>query len=204
MMKKSVGLALGAFLSIAAEANATVIFSDNFDGEGAALNYTSFANWSVLDGSVDVVSNNTYSIFCAGGAGKCVDLDGSTGNAGDLRTTVTFAAGNYTLTFDFSGNQRVAQTDIMTVSFGDLTESFSVLGNDADAALTTVIRNITVGAGGSALTFSHAGGDNIGLILDNVSIATVEATAAPEPASLALFGAGVFGLAGLRRRRQAA
>ncbi len=72
----------------------TAVFSDNFDGEGApgasVLNYgtasgTSFAQWTISDGTVDLVAiPDVYGIAsCPGSAsGKCVDLDGSTHDAG--------------------------------------------------------------------------------------------------------------------------
>ena len=46
------------------------------------------------------------------------------------------------------------------------------------------------------LSFSNGGGDNIGILIDNVSIDAV-----PEPGTLLLIGSGLTGLA-LRRRRR--
>ena len=97
---------------LSANVSAGVIFQDNFDAEAggagsSSLNYSAFSNWGVSDGTVDVVSNGGWGIGCVGGAGKCIDLDGSTGNAGTLTSTLlSLAAGNYTLSFDISGNQR--------------------------------------------------------------------------------------------------
>jgi len=196
---KTFGIAAVAFVMLAGGANAAVLLSDNFDGETNGTPQGTFGNWSVANGTVDVVSNNTFSIFCAGGAGKCVDLDGTSNDAGDLISNFLFLPGDYTLTFDFSGNQRNGTTDSMLVTMGSLSETFSS-NNDN---FLTVVRNVTVGAGpGDNLTFSHFGGDNTGLILDNVRVESIDAI--PEPATLALFGAGLVGVGFLRRRRKAA
>ncbi|MCA3567466.1 hypothetical protein, partial [Bradyrhizobium sp.] len=114
-----------AALAAAAGAQAAPLFVDGFDGENGnitALNYGSFAHFTVGDGTVDLIGTpNGYGIVCAGGAGACVDLDGSTGNAGALTSTpLALTAGSYTLSFDLSGNQRGGSDDTVEVSVGDL------------------------------------------------------------------------------------
>ena len=104
-------LALGA-LSLAAPASAAAVFSDTFDAEAggnSALNYASFANFSVV-GNVDVVKSGDYWITCSG---SCVDLDGSTG-PGQISSLASFAfnAGDKVrLSFDLGGNQRSSDSD---------------------------------------------------------------------------------------------
>src|SRR5215469_8200682 len=81
----------------------TTVFTDNFDTEGAPgvsiLNYGSFANWTVSNGTVDLVAiPNGFGIStCPGAAsGKCVDLDGSTSDAGVMTSTaLSLGTGNY-------------------------------------------------------------------------------------------------------------
>ncbi len=58
----------------------------------------------------------------------------------------------------------------------------------------TIVRNITLTSQTtSSLIFKHDGGDNIGILLDNVSLV-------PEPGTLALLGLGIFGLIGARKK----
>jgi len=185
-----------AFISLGA--NAGIIFQDNFDSEGSALNYTTFSNWTVSDGTVDVVSNATYGISCAGGSGKCVDMDGSTGNAGILTSTLlNLAAGTYSFSFDISGNQRGYSQDAMTMTLGGfLNQSFSLSSSDPWATKTY---NFTVSnATANYIVFNHGGGDNVGILLDNVSLSLISEV--PEPSAMILLGLGLLGL-GLARRK---
>ena len=208
-MKKFISAALLA--ATCASANAGVIFSDNFDAEAGAagnsvLNYNSFANWTVSDGTVDVVANtNGWGIDCVGNTGKCVDLDGSNNNAGTLTSSaLTLAAASYTLSFDISGNQRDG-LDIMQMSLGGFVD-YSVLLFAGDP-WQTVVREFTVSeATANVISFNNHGGDNVGIMLDNVSLVSNNegpGASVDEPATLALLGLGLLGLGAARRKQQA-
>ena len=51
-------------------ANAGVIFSDNFNAENGGtgvLNYNSFNNWTVTDGTVDLIGNGFFDFYPGNG-----------------------------------------------------------------------------------------------------------------------------------------
>lgn len=150
-------------------------FSDDFNAENggaAALNYAGFANWTVGDGTVDLIGEDSAHDFYPGN-GLYVDLDGSSGDAGVLTSSDQFAllaGGTYELRFDLGGSARSeSPTDTVDVALGTVfAESFTL---DWDDPLTTVVRDINVTTSELAtLSFADLGNDNRGLILDNVQL----------------------------------
>ena len=204
------GAALGvvALLATASPASATVIFADSFDSNlpgglspgNLGLNITP-TGWTAVGGSVDIVGTGSFPQLCAGGPSpfRCIDLDGSSNNAADLQTTISIpVAGSYLLSFSLQPNDRGFPVDNMTVSFGSFSELFSLasLGAGADSWALYQRSVVFASAGLETLSFNHAGGDNAGILLDNVQVETI----VPEPGTLLLIGAGLTGLA-LRLRR---
>ena len=136
------------------------------------------------------------------GHGAYIDLDGSTATAGLLSIGLGLTAGvQYTATFDLAGGQRgTAETG--TVRFGSASLSYDLASADSFSAFSL---SFTPGASGSfSLSFQNAGGDNLGALLDNVSITSDGGPAPiPEPQTYALMLAGLalVGCAARRRGR---
>jgi hypothetical protein len=215
-MSKAFSHGLGALLlvGIAASSHATTLFSDNFDGLSSqpALN-TVPTGWQVVGGptrAVDWIYSGGYGIGCLGGAGGCVDLDGSSSQAGYLRTTGTFAFASgvdYSLTAYLSGNQRGGAADSLTFGISDgssalCTTAVSAVSQSAPYAQYTCFFTAASSLSGF-IFFDHAGADDVGMILDDVRLESRDnGTSVPEPATLALLGLGLAGL-GIGRRRRA-
>lgn len=177
--------------STAPKSYGELIFSDDFDSEitsDASLNYTAFHNWDVTAGFVDIQDalHLTSNGFPAPGnaEGHFVDMDGSNFAAGRIETKITFnlEPGVYLLEFDVAGHNRneTAGPNSMTVGLGNFYSEEIV--RDSFDPFETVSRELIVTTAISGkLVFDHAGGDNQGLYLDNISIVSV-----PEPSSLVL------------------
>ncbi|MBC7834637.1 MAG: hypothetical protein H7Y88_05990 [Phycisphaerales bacterium] len=195
---------LTAAAGLAASASAdVVVFNDTFDlenGGAASLNYTGFANWTVGGGTVDLIGNGSFDFYP--GNGLYVDLDGSTGDSGLLETTTTFnflAGITYQLDFELGGSQRGdTNTVTLLVNVGLINELF-VLNSADPLALVTRTFTPAVNTSGT-ISFENMGGDNVGLILDDV-VLTELATVIPLPGAGAMGAMGlVLGAIAMRRR----
>ena len=200
-MKKAIfAIIVISLMLVSGNSFASVIFQDNFNlehGGTGILNYNSFTNWGVTNGTVDLIGTNFYDLFP--GNGLYVDLDGSTGNAGVMTTknTITLAPGSYVLSFYLGGNHRTNTPDSVVVksNIGSYSETFTIGRNDP---LTKFAKTFNITSAINAnLSFENLGGDNMGAILDKVELAT----ATPEPASMSLLVLGLAGLLKVRKKR---
>jgi len=167
----------------------TVILDDNFNSENngqGTLNYSSFINWEVTEGSVDLIGNGLYDFFPENGL--YLDLDGNIRKAGTLKSKNIFKLepGTYELEFDLAGNP-YGGPNTVNVSLNKLyNKDFTLNKNEPFKNISCQISvpNVT----DCHLVFKHTGGDNVGIILDNVrlkklSSATIEETVEKEEPS---------------------
>lgn len=196
LIRRLCAVAIGAMFLAPLPASAAIVFQDSFDAEGpgSILNYVGWSNWTVTAGAADIIQHGGFNIACAGGAGSCVDMDGTLAQAGELTSIAIIGAGSYTISFDISGNQRSGPTDGLTVAFGDLNETFF---RDPSDPFQTITRSVTVGPGGDQIVFTHDGTDQLGIILDNVVVE--DALAISSPGIGLILGFAALGI--LRRRR---
>lgn len=181
-----------ALLASAAAAQAATVFADDFEGATPGQNLVP-AGWTVSDGTVDTVGPGYFGSLCRG-TGTCIDLDGSTGNAGVLSMSLSLLAGvEYTAWYDLAGSDR-GGSDTVDVSFGTSSATHTLAS--AAGYSTWSLGFTPLASGNFLLSFANRGGDNMGAILDNVSVSAV-----PEPSTTALALLGLFALAGMARRR---
>ncbi len=201
-MKKGLTLTLAAIAFVSVAAPAAPVFFDDFNAENGGvgqLNYTGFVNWTVSDGTVDLIGNGFHDFLP--GNGLYVDMDGSTGNAGKMMTSgpISLQAGTYALSYELAGNQRNTQqeTVFVEVHVGLFSTSHSLA---KDAPFTLFTQQFTLASAQDiAISFEGAGGDNIGMLLDNVKIEAISVV--PTPGAIVLGGLGTSLVGWLRRRR---
>ena len=178
-------------VSIGFAATVTLL-NDDFDTENGgirAVNYNNFVNWTVSNGTVDLCGTDPWNFLP--GNGLYVDLDGSTSDAGLITTKTVFGfepGYSYELSYDLAGSQR-GDTNSVAVSLGSIYNKSFTLNTD-DPFQTTIYCFTVQGLTNAALSFNHVGGDNYGILLDNVSITS---SPVPIPGSLLLFGSGLIG-----------
>lgn len=150
-----------------------ILLEDSFDYENngrSELNYSGFENWIVTRGTVDLIGNGTYDFYP--GNGLYVDLDGSSHQGGKLESKTSFILdpGTYELRFDIANNNSSTRDkNTMTVTLGDIyKERFTRSGKPPFQTILRTINIVTPTRG--RLVFNQSGGDNDGVIIDNVQL----------------------------------
>ena len=205
-MKIKLAILAAAVASVfSVSAQATPIFSDNFDSYAAdQLNWIPpvLSGWTITNGSVDIIGSGGSYDFLTGN-GSYVDLDGSSARSGHLSHTVSLLVGHtYTLSFDLAGSHR-GTTEIVDVKFGTTTEHSTLSSADGFSHHTMEFAPLSSGVYSFEYLNNQFGanlgnleGNHIGALLDNVAVTSV-----PEPESYAMFMAGL-GLMGFIARRR--
>jgi hypothetical protein len=199
-----------ALTTLPAVAAAATLFSDNFNAETPGLNRTP-SRWTVSGGTVDIIgSGPNGTLFDAfPGNGYYIDLDGSTNNAGRMSSAGALSLSPgiaYNLSFDLAGTGGV-NTVIYGIDFNsdatlDIFSSATLPGGVAFTQFNLPFVAL-VSTSNARIVFDHLGGDNNGLLLDDVVLTGVAVIPEPESYALLLAGLGLLGFAAPRKKRRA-
>jgi hypothetical protein len=174
---------------------------------------TSITGWTVIGASGSELAwigpSNPYSgsASYASDGSYFLDLTGYNNGApyGGVTQSITTTPGSsYQLSFDLGDDQAYNggyDSDAITASAGSTSQTFYSSTDPSTDDWTTQTLDFTATGATTAISLTGAQGwAYIGL--DNVSVTlAANATSAPEPTSLALFGAGLASLGLLRRKR---
>ncbi len=177
------------------------LFFDGFltDNAGAPANdFNGFIQWTVTNGSVDLVGGNVPGVDDPAMGGRFVDLAGSSNDPGEFTTKVPliFAAGvTYNLSFVYSntgGAMNQATATIGSQLFNIVATNANFVSFSQDFSFATMTT--------ATLSFLDlgVGMDNFGVGIDDVQISQV----VPEPGPIALLtlGGALFLARRIRRR----
>ena len=199
MKKFAIICAMFSLLSVSAGSSwASPIFFDDFNSENSGVgvsDYDGFANWTVSDGTVDLIGTPPWDLQPS--YGLYVDMDGSTSDAGRITSApINLDPGEYILSFDIAGNLRGQGLDtiLAQVGGGSLLNLTVVAPDNVPFMPVSWTFNVP-SAMAASISFEGVGGDNVGLLLDNVSLSII-----PAPGSILLVGVGVGFVGWLRRR----
>jgi hypothetical protein len=186
----------------AGSSRAGLIFFDDFNSYTAGIPWSgSGSQWTVSDGSVDLIGEGT-SWDLQSGNGLYIDMDGSTHDAGKITSDpIDLAPGDYVLFFDVAGNQRTTGSDELLLELSGIFPTLGPVPIPGNLDFTTLTVPFSIAcATTTSIIFECTGDDNKGWLLDNVGIATAD-NIIPAPGAILLGSIGVGIVGWLRRRR---
>ena len=177
--------------------------SISLNGSSVTIKALSNLSENVLDISALSLTNGTLTF----------DDNGFTGAKFIINVTGTFSIGNSAIIKGING---ASGADIIFNIEGTNSSAVSLTGNSSTSIIGTILapqRNVNIGGGGSLTGALIAGVNNAGKSytttesgsgynITSLGYTPRNPVNTPEPSSIALLGAGMLALAGVRRRRR--
>ena len=182
--------------------------ADSSDADALPSGSTAINGWTVTGGPSPpsgalawIGSSNTFGLSASQGS-FFLDLtgynDGSSPFGGVSQAIATTVGQKYLLTFDLGSSNLYGIPDGVAVYAGSVLTNVLFTSTNTTSPNFWQAESITFTANSPITTLLFQGNQGTKYIgLDNVAIADV-----PEPLTLSLFGIGLAGAAGIRRRRK--
>jgi choice-of-anchor C domain-containing protein len=199
--------AVAALLPVAAHAN--LISNGTFAAPSCAspsfctysAGATNITGWTVTGNSVDLITGYWQA---PPGGGNSVDLDGNGQGGVASSSFATTNGGDYTLSFDLSGNPdgalgpHTVQVDVDGTIQNFTFDTSAAQNSHGDMKWVAESMTFTANTVLSSLTFTSldSAGTEYGPVIGDVDVEAV-----PEPGTIALLGAGLFAMGFLGRRK---
>lgn len=189
-------------------------FSSGLVVNGSFENPIPSGSWAGYDSIPGWIRGNQYNIeIQKAGAStsgskpydglQFLELD-SNGNS-IVKQQINYGAGSYNLSFYYSPRPGTASgdTNAFKVSFGENEFSFTNEVTDSNKTKWSLFtQTVTTTDTNPWLIFQGTGKqDSLGAFIDAVSLTKTPPTPTPIPAAVWIFGSGMVGLLGLRRKR---
>jgi hypothetical protein len=193
----TLSVALVATFAFAKDSRAAVVYFDDFNSQVQGVPQGTLTNWTVTAGSIDVIGTGNFDFYP--GNGNYIDLNGTSGQNGQITSNTVFGAGTYTLTFLLGGSKGggggvdLPNPKTTLVQLGNFSQEITLA---PDAGLTSQSFTFTTTGGQLVFTSLAGGNPNVGNILDNVQVSAV-----PEPATWAMMLIGFAGIGFLAYRK---
>jgi len=165
---------------------------------------TAMTGWTVINGDLAWIGPaNPFGLSAVNGS-YFLDLTGYSDNlpfGGVTQSIATILGANYSLTFALGGSTAYGVPNSLTACAGATCSPFLINATGTNDWATETLNFVGTGNPMAISLTGLAGSKYIGLDNVSVDLLSTDPRSVPEPLTMSIFGAGLVGVAALRRRK---